>query len=117
MRFPRPGHLPAARVADTELTNPANQGVQMQIAHNGRHAKLVLATVFALVVGLVGTTSATAAPPDRVTNARKCLWGGWQKVQPSETVKFTGLAGCLIFALRGNQFSAAPIEPPAGSGQ
>ena len=89
----------------------------MQMAHNGRQAKLVLATVLALVVGLVGTTSATAAPPDRVTNARKCLWGGWQKVQPSETVKFTGLAGRLIFALRGNQFFVAPTEPPVDPGQ
>ena len=89
----------------------------MQMTHKGGRAKLVLATVFALVVGLVGTTSATAAPPDRVTNARKCLWGGWQKVQPSETVKFTGLVGCLIFALRGNQFYVAPTEPPAVPGQ
>jgi hypothetical protein len=89
----------------------------MQMAHNGRHAKLVLATVIALVVGLVGTTGATAAPPDRVTNARKCLWGGWQKVQPSETVKFPSLVGCLIFALRGNQFYVAPTEPPAGAGE
>jgi hypothetical protein len=85
----------------------------MQMTHNGGRAKLVLATAFALVVGLVGTTSATAAPPDRVTNARKCLWGGWQKVQPSANVKFASLAGCLIFALRGNQFYVAPAEPPA----
>jgi hypothetical protein len=104
--------LPAARVADTELTTPTNQGVQMQMAYNGGRAKLVLATALALVVGLVGTTSATAAPPDKVTNARKCLWGGWQKVQPSANVKFGSLVGCLIFALRGNQFYVAPAEPP-----
>ena len=89
----------------------------MQMTHNGGRAKLVLATVFALVVGLVGTTGATAAPPDKVTNARKCLWRGWQTVQPSANAKFTGVVGCLIFALRGNQFYVAPVEPPESPGE
>ena len=82
--------------------------------HNGDRAKLALATVFALVVGLVGASSAAAAPGDNWRNASKCLRGGWQTMHPSAGRTFNSLPGCLIFALRGNTFY---VEPPSGGGQ
>ncbi len=85
----------------------------MQSHHNGGRAKLGLVTFLALVVGLVGSTSATAAPRDNVANAGKCLWGGWRSLQPSPGTSFNRLAGCLIFALRGGTFSV--VEPPSSS--
>jgi hypothetical protein len=85
----------------------------MQLHHNGGRAKLGLVTFLALVVGLVGSTSATAAPRDNVANAGKCLWGGWRSLQPSPGTSFNRLAGCLIFALRGGTFSV--VEPPSSS--
>ena len=85
----------------------------MQMHHNGGRARLGLVTVLALVVGLVGSTSATAAPRDNVTNAGKCLWGGWRSLQPSPDTSFNRLAGCLIFALRGGTFYVA--GPPSSS--
>ena len=79
----------------------------MQVHHNGGRARPGLVTVLALVVVLVGSTSATAAPRDNVANAGKCLWGGWRSLQPSPDTSFTRLAGCLIFALRGGTFYVA----------
>ena len=83
--------------------------------HNGGRAKLGLVTVIAVVVGLVGSASATAAPRDNVANAGKCLWGGWRSLQPGPGpgTSFNRLASCLVFALRGGTFYVA--EPPSGS--
>jgi len=86
----------------------------MRKHHNGRRARLGLATVLVLAVGLAGSTGATAAPSDNVTNARKCLRGGWQSLRPSSGRSFRSLAGCLIFALRGGTFYVAP--PSSGGG-
>ena len=86
----------------------------MRMHHNGGRARLGLATVLALAVGLAGSTGATAAPFDNLTNARKCLRGGWQSLHPSSSRSFRSLAGCLIFALRGGTFYVAP--PASGSG-
>lgn len=85
----------------------------MRVHHHGGRARLGLATVLALVVGLVGSASATAAPSDNVWNARKCLRGGWQALQPNADRSFRSLAGCLIFALRGGTFYVA--APPSSS--
>ena len=82
---------------------------------NGVKLLVVAALLFvvAVVVGLVGSTSATAAPRDNVVNAGKCLWGGWRSLQPSPDTSFNRLAGCLIFALRGGTFHIA--APPSNT--
>jgi hypothetical protein len=87
----------------------------MQQQHRGGRAMLGLATVLVLVVGLVGTATATAAPGSNVTDARECLWGGWKSLQPNATSSFHSLPGCLIFALRGGTFFVAP--PSSGGSE
>ncbi len=86
----------------------------MQLHHNRGRARLGLATILALVVvGLVGTSTASAAPGDNLRNAGKCLRGGWHTLQPSAGRSFTSLPACLVFALRGLTFY---VEPPSGGG-
>jgi len=87
----------------------------MQHHNNGGRAKLGVATVLVLVVGLVGSASATAAPGNNVTNARSCLWGGWRSLHPNATSSFNSLPACLIFALRGGTFYVAP--PSSGGSE
>jgi hypothetical protein len=80
----------------------------MRTNHNAGRAKLALATILTLVVvGLVGSSTASAAPGDNVRNASKCLWGRWHTLQPSAARMFTSLPACLIFALRGGTFYVA----------
>ena len=92
------------------------EGLRARFHHNGGRAKLGLATALALVAGLAGATSATAAPGDNVTNARKCLRGGWQSLQTSTGRPFGGPISCVIYALRGGIFGVVVSPPPPGGG-
>jgi hypothetical protein len=88
----------------------------MQLHHIGGRAKLGLVTVLALVVGLVGSTGASAAPGDNLRNAGKCLRGGWHSLQTSTGRSFNGPLGCVIYALRGGTFGAPVLTPPPPPG-
>ena len=83
----------------------------MRLHHTGDRAKLGLATVLALVVGLVGATSASAAPGDNLRNAAKCL-RGWHTLRPTSQQPFTGPLSCILYALRGGVFVVAPQPNP-----
>jgi len=86
----------------------------MQVNHNGGRARLGLATVLAVGVGLVGVTSASAAPGDNFRNARQCLHGGWQTFQTTTGLRFRGPFGCFFYAWRGGTLVpiGTPVTPP-----
>ncbi len=88
----------------------------------GGRAKLGLVTILAFVVGLVGSTGASAAPGDNLRNAGKCL-RGWHSLQTSTGRPFSGPISCVIYALRGGTFGVTtvpvpdPVTPPPSSGE
>ena len=84
----------------------------MRLHLNGGRTKLGLVTVLAFVVGLVGSTGASAAPGDNLRNAGKCLRGGWQSLQTSTGRSFGGPISCVIYALRGGTFGVVVLPPP-----
>jgi len=84
----------------------------MRSHHNGGGAKLGLATVLALVAGLVGVSAASAAPGDNLRNAGKCMHNGWQTLHTSNGRPFPGPLSCVIYALRGGTFAVAVTTPP-----
>ncbi len=88
----------------------------MRLHHTGDRARLGLATILALVVGLVGATSASAAPGDNLRNAAKCL-RGWHTLRPTSQQPFAGPLSCIVYALRGGAFVVTtPQTPDPGSG-
>ncbi len=87
----------------------------MQVNHTGYRARLGLATVLAVGVGLVGVTSASAAPGDNFTKARQCLRGGWQTFQTTNGLHFRSAVGCFFYAWTGGTLVpivAPPVTPP-----
>jgi len=87
----------------------------MQMRHTGGRARLGLATVLAVGVGLVGVTSASAAPGDNLRNARQCLRAGWQTFQTTGGQQFRGPIGCFLYAWRGGTLvpiGTTPVTPP-----
>jgi hypothetical protein len=87
----------------------------MRLLQSGGRARLGLATVLALAVGLVGVTGASAAPGDNLRNAGTCLRGGWHTLKTSNGRSFNGPIGCVIYALRGGVFGVAAPPPSGGS--
>jgi hypothetical protein len=106
-----------AACADTAVIRfPRYEGGSMRSHHNGGEAKLALATILAVAVGLVGASGASAAPGDNIRNAGKCLHGGWQTLQTSTGKNFNGPLGCVVYALSGRAFGAVvtpPVTPPS----
>ena len=82
-------------------------------SHHKGGAKVGLATVLALVVGLAGASGASAAPGDNFRNAAKCLHHGWQTLHTSSGASFSGPLTCVIYALRGGTFGVVATPPPA----
>jgi len=61
----------------------------MRLHQNGGRAKLGLTTVIVLVLSLIGTTGASAAPRDNLKNAGMCLRGsGWRTLQINKGHEF-----------------------------
>jgi len=83
---------------------------------NGGRARLGLATALAVAVGLVGITSASAAPGDNLQAARQCLRGGWQTLQTSNGRAFRSPFGCVIYALWGGKLVVAGTPAPVPPG-
>jgi hypothetical protein len=85
----------------------------MRLHLNGGRAKLGLVIILAFVVGLVGSTGASAAPGDNLRNAGKCLRGrGWYSLQTSTGRSFGGPISCVIYALRGGTFGVVTVPDP-----
>jgi hypothetical protein len=67
-----------------------------------RYAAVVLVACTVLVAGLA--SSAQAAPPPNVVNARQCLHGGWRTLTTSDGRSFRNVGQCVWYALLGGQF-------------
>jgi hypothetical protein len=86
----------------------------MQLHHARGRAKLGLATVLAVGIGLASITSASAAPGDNLRNARQCLRGGWHSLQTSSGRSFRGPISCVLYAFRGGTLVAVGSTPAPG---
>ena len=78
----------------------------------GRRAATVLVAVSVAGAGLVASSTAQAAPPPNVQNAKLCLHDGWKTLKKSDGRSFRNAAQCVIYALLGGQFA----PPPGGGG-
>jgi len=77
-----------------------------------RRVATVLVAVSVAGAGLVASSTAQAAPPPSVQNAKLCLHDGWKTLKTSDGRSFRNVGQCVIYALLGGHFST----PPGGGG-